>query len=77
VQAETLNLLARLRAERGLTFLMVSHDLAVIDHMCDRLLVMQHGAAVGQLDREALAGARMTTAYARSLFEASADRMMG
>jgi peptide/nickel transport system ATP-binding protein len=77
VQAETLNLLARLRAERGLTFLMVSHDLAVIDHMCDRLLVMQHGAAVEQLDREALAGARMTTAYARSLFEASADRMMG
>jgi peptide/nickel transport system ATP-binding protein len=44
VQAETLNLLARLRAERGLTFLMVSHDLAVIDHMCDRILVMQHGS---------------------------------
>ncbi|MBS0563183.1 MAG: ABC transporter ATP-binding protein, partial [Proteobacteria bacterium] len=46
VQAETLNLLSRLREERGLTFLMVSHDLAVIDHMCDRILVMQHGRAV-------------------------------
>jgi peptide/nickel transport system ATP-binding protein len=77
VQAEVLNLLTRLRAERGLTFLMVSHDLAVIDHMCDRILVMQHGRAVEELAREDLAAARMTTDYARSLFEASADRMLG
>jgi peptide/nickel transport system ATP-binding protein len=45
--------------------------------MCDRLLVMQHGAAVEALTREALAGAQMRTDYARALFEASADRMMG
>jgi peptide/nickel transport system ATP-binding protein len=77
VQAEVLNLLTRLRAERGLTFLMVSHDLAVIDHMCDRILVMQHGRAVEELAREDLAAARMTTEYARSLFDASADRMLG
>ena len=76
VQAEVLNLLNRLRAERGLTFLMVSHDLSVIDHMCDRILVMQHGRAVEELAREDLAAARMTTPYARSLFEASADRML-
>ena len=76
VQAETLNLLSRLREERGLTFLMVSHDLAVIDHMCDRVLVMQHGAAVEELSREALATARMQTDYARTLFAASADRML-
>jgi peptide/nickel transport system ATP-binding protein len=76
VQAETLNLLNRLRTERGLTFLMVSHDLAVIDHMCDRILVMQHGRAVEELSRADLAAARMQTAYARSLFEASADRML-
>ncbi|GGW33774.1 ABC transporter ATP-binding protein [Gemmobacter lanyuensis] len=76
VQAEVLNLLARLRAERGLTFLMVSHDLAVIDHMCDRVLVMQHGRAVEELARDDLAGARMKTDYARSLFAASADRML-
>ena len=77
VQAEVLNLLNRLRAERGLTFLMVSHDLAVVDHMCDRLLVMQHGRAVEELARDDLAAARMKTDYARSLFEASADRLMG
>ena len=76
VQAETLNLLSRLRAERGLTFVMVSHDLAVIDHMCDRVLVMQNGQAVEELSREALASAAMTTPYARALFAASADRMM-
>ena len=76
VQAEVLNLLNRLRAERGLTFLMVSHDLSVIDHMCDRILVMQHGRAVEELAREDLAAARMKTPYARSLFEASADRML-
>lgn len=76
VQAETLNLLSRLREERGLTFLMVSHDLAVIDHMCDRILVMQHGRAVEELARADLAGARMQTDYARSLFAASADRML-
>ncbi|WP_103333983.1 ABC transporter ATP-binding protein [Pseudotabrizicola formosa] len=76
VQAETLNLLNRLREERGLTFLMVSHDLAVIDHMCDRVLVMQHGRAVEELTRDQLAGAKMTTDYARTLFDASADRML-
>ena len=76
VQAETLNLLSRLRAERGLTFLMVSHDLAVIDHMCDRVLVMQNGRAVEELSRDDLAGSRMKTDYARNLFEASADRML-
>ncbi len=77
VQAEMLNLLSRLRAERGLTFLMVSHDLAVIDHMCDRVLVMQHGRAVEELLREDLAAARMQTDYARTLFEASAERVAG
>jgi peptide/nickel transport system ATP-binding protein len=75
VQAEVLNLLSRLRAERGLTFIMVSHDLAVIDHMCDRLLVLQNGRAVEALDRADLAGGRMREAYTRALFEASADRM--
>ena len=76
VQAEVLNLLNRLRAERGLTFLMVSHDLAVIDHMCDRIMVMQHGRMVEEKSRDELANARMRTPNARSLFDASADRML-
>ena len=55
---------------------MVSHDLAVIDHMCDRVLVMQHGRAVEELTRDALATAQMKTDYARTLFAASADRLL-
>jgi peptide/nickel transport system ATP-binding protein len=55
---------------------MVSHDLAVIDHMCDRIMVMQHGRMVEEMTRDDLANARMRTPYARSLFDASADRML-
>jgi peptide/nickel transport system ATP-binding protein len=72
VQAEVLNLLQRLRAERGLTYLMVSHNLAVIDHMCDRLLVMRNGSAVEALDRANLAAQRASDPYTRALFDANA-----
>ena len=50
---------------------MVSHDLAVIDHMCDRLLVMKDGAAVEALDRAALAAGQARDPYTRALFEAN------
>ncbi|WP_241625915.1 ABC transporter ATP-binding protein [Rosenbergiella epipactidis] len=43
VQAEILNLLNRLKAERQLTMVLVSHDPDVIDHMCDRSVTMQAG----------------------------------
>lgn len=72
VQAEVLNLLTRLQAERGLTYLMVSHNLAVIDHMCDRLLVMKNGAAVEELDRAAVASQTVKDPYTRALLEANA-----
>ncbi|KRA95193.1 hypothetical protein ASD83_20495 [Devosia sp. Root685] len=45
-QAQILNLLMRLRAERNLALVIVSHDLAVIRHMTDEALVMQHGQIV-------------------------------
>ncbi|MGL4235207.1 ABC transporter ATP-binding protein [Tabrizicola sp.] len=71
IQAEVLNLLDRLRAERGLTFVLVSHDLAVVSHMCDRLLVMQHGMAVEELTRENLQSRAATQSYTRALLTAS------
>lgn len=71
IQAEVLNLLDRLRAERGLTYVMVSHDLAVISHMCERLLVMQHGQAMEELSREALRARAASTDYTRRLLKAS------
>lgn len=71
IQAEVLNLLDRLRAERGLTFVMVSHDLAVVAHMCDRSIVMQHGLAVEELTRAALGAHQASTDYTRKLLSAS------
>jgi peptide/nickel transport system ATP-binding protein len=71
IQAEVLNLLDRLRAERGLTYILVSHDLAVVSHMCERLLVMQHGQAVEELTREALRARQAQTDYTKTLLKAS------
>ncbi|WP_417719804.1 ABC transporter ATP-binding protein [Salipiger sp.] len=73
VQAEILNLLARLREEHGFTYIMVSHDLAVVDHMCDRFAVMQAGRLVEVLPREAIPGNGATQPYARELIGASLD----
>ncbi|SHN10192.1 ABC transporter ATP-binding protein [Roseibium suaedae] len=71
VQAEVLNLLADLREERGLTYVLVSHDLAVIAHMCDRVLVMKDGLFVDELDKSDLARGETHHAYSKQLFEAS------
>ncbi len=71
VQAEVLNLLTRLRAEKGLTYVLVSHDLAVIDHMCERLIVMQNGVALERLETSALAAHDVATDYTRALLAAS------
>jgi peptide/nickel transport system ATP-binding protein len=72
VQAEVLNLLEALRREKQLTFLMVSHDLAVVTHLCERVLVMQRGHAVESLASHELAARRAEHAYTRSLMDASA-----
>ena len=71
VQAEILNLLVRLRRERRLTYLLVSHNLAVIAHMCERLAVMNAGRVVEQLDVASLRAGAFSHAYTRQLFEAS------
>ncbi|MEV6158912.1 ABC transporter ATP-binding protein [Nonomuraea sp. NPDC052129] len=46
VQAEVVGVLRRLRAERGLALLLVSHDLALVSTIADRVLVMKDGAVV-------------------------------
>lgn len=71
IQAEVLNLLDTLRGERGLTYVLVSHDLAVVAHMCERLMVMQHGREVEELTRGALQGRQATQVYTRNLLVAS------
>ena len=66
-----LNLLDRLRTERGLTYLLVSHDLAVVAHMCDRLMVMQNGRAVEAMTRAQLRARAPAEDYTRRLLVAS------
>jgi peptide/nickel transport system ATP-binding protein len=71
VQAEVLNLLEQLRRERHLTYVLVSHDLAVVTHMCDRLMVMQKGRRVEELGAADLAARRLSADYTRELMVAS------
>ncbi len=54
VQAQILNLLQDLRGEFGLTYIMISHDLAVVEHMADRVGVMYLGRIVEEADPETL-----------------------
>ncbi|WP_320199534.1 ABC transporter ATP-binding protein [Agrobacterium sp. rho-13.3] len=54
VQAQILNLMRRLQDELGLTFLFISHNLAVVRHMADRIAVMYLGRIVEEADTEAL-----------------------
>ena len=77
VQAEVLNLLEELRRRRNLTFIMVSHDLAVVTHLCERLMVMQRGKTVELLASSDLAAHRVTEPYTLSLMHASAGFQRG
>ncbi|MGF1446385.1 MAG: ABC transporter ATP-binding protein [Pikeienuella sp.] len=71
VQAEVLNLLSDLRRERGLTYLMVSHDLAVVAHMCERIAVMRGGQILDTLTVDELRRAEPSHAYTADLNAAS------
>ncbi len=71
VQAEVLNVLSSLRQTRELTYVLVSHDLAVVAHMCDRLVVMNHGQEVEALTVAALKENRSGHPYTQQLLAAS------
>jgi peptide/nickel transport system ATP-binding protein len=71
VQAEILNLLAELRARDGLTYILVTHDLGVVVHLCDRVAVMQHGAIVDTVESWRLSDGSATHPYTRKLIGAT------
>jgi len=71
IQAEVLNLLTRLRRERGLTYILVSHDLAVVSHLCARVAVMRLGEIVETTDIEALRRGTPSHPYTRQLLTAA------
>jgi peptide/nickel transport system ATP-binding protein len=71
IQAEILNLLETARKKRKLTFVMVSHDLGVISHMCERLAVMKSGKVVEMLAAKALESREFAADYTHKLLVAS------
>ncbi|MGU9865485.1 ABC transporter ATP-binding protein [Kluyvera ascorbata] len=71
VQAEILNLLAELQKESNLTYLMVTHDLGVIAHLCQKVAVMQYGKILETLTVDALVNGEAQTPYTQMLVNAS------
>jgi peptide/nickel transport system ATP-binding protein/oligopeptide transport system ATP-binding protein len=69
VQAQIVNLLKDLQQQLGLTYLFIAHDLAVVEHMSDRVLVMHHGRIVEDASAADIY-ANPQHSYTRKLLEA-------
>lgn len=73
VQAQVLNLLKQLQDQFKLSYIFISHDLSVIKHMSDRVLVLQHGKAMELQEADALYHKPLTD-YTRQLIAALPDQ---
>jgi peptide/nickel transport system permease protein len=71
VQAEVLRQFRRLNRENGTAILFISHDLAVVEALCDRVLVMQKGRIIERLTAAQLRAGDVRTDYARQLLAAT------
>ncbi len=69
IQAQVLNVMMAAKAERGLTYLFITHDLAVVEHIASRVAVMYLGRICEVADREALFAAPQHP-YTRVLLDA-------
>ncbi|HEX8741441.1 MAG TPA: oligopeptide/dipeptide ABC transporter ATP-binding protein [Casimicrobiaceae bacterium] len=69
VRGQVLNLMLRLQDELGLAYIFISHDLSVVEHMCDTIAVMYLGRIVEEAPVEALF-ARPAHPYTRALLAA-------
>ena len=73
VQAQVLNLLNKLKEERGLTYIFISHDLSVVRFMSDRVVVMYNGTPVEISEADALFEHPLN-AYTKKLIDALPGR---
>ncbi len=71
IQAEILNLLAKLRESYSLTSILVSHDLAVVAHLCNRIAIVRLGRLVETIGADDLRTGRVGADYTRNLIAAS------
>jgi peptide/nickel transport system ATP-binding protein len=69
VQAQIVNLLHELSERHAMSLLFISHNLAVVRHLCDQVTVLRHGRVVEQGTREAIFGAPQAQ-YTRDLLDA-------
>ena len=69
VQAQVVNLIRKLQQERKLTYLFISHDLRVVRHICDRIIVMYLGKIVESGTREEIFE-KMAHPYTKALLSA-------
>ena len=69
VQAQVLNLLNELKAEFGLTYIFISHDLSVVKYMSDRMVVMQKGIVEEMGDADQIYNTPKTE-YTKKLIDA-------
>lgn len=68
VQAEVLNLLQDVGEEYNLTYILVSHNLSVVAHMCEKVAVMEHGKLLEEVSRKDLQDGKLQTDYGKKLF---------
>jgi peptide/nickel transport system ATP-binding protein len=71
IQAEVLNLLKKIGKEKNLTYILVSHDLAVVSHMCDTIAVMNHGRIIEVITKQELESETLSHDYTKQLLLAS------
>ncbi len=71
VQAEILNLLTSMRQQRQLTYLMVTHDLAVVTHLCQRVAIMHQGKLLEELTADAVRSGNARETYTQRFLAAS------
>ncbi len=76
IQAQVLDLLADLREHRALSLLFISHDLGVVRHMCERVVVMSRGEIVEAGETESVVGAPRDP-YTRLLVDSALDPHVG
>lgn len=70
IQAKILNLLNQLKAKKGLTYLLISHDMNVISYFCNKMVVLKNGKIIESGDSEELIN-NPKSDYTKSLLESS------
>jgi oligopeptide transport system ATP-binding protein len=76
IQAQVINLMQELRVQFGLTYIFISHDLSVVEYICDRVAVMYLGRLVELADRETFYS-NAQHPYSQALLSAAPQHMPG